>query len=213
MADKFNTDQSPQFDLQQSQGLLRSTSSTSEGVPSEAAILSALSQTSQMSSNENLQSSTNNGLPLRPISNVDIRDPNLNVHNSVTLKVIYAVQAVKYFFKAIQLAEGSRLEDTLRLLMLWFDYGDQEPVFINLRENYKSIPIETWLEVVPQLMARLDSQKNVGYLVKQVVIDVSKVHPQVPNSLPENFTPFSGFDLRSHGRIKIEESTAFASRQ
>lgn len=64
-------------------------------------------------------------------------------------------------------------------MMLWFDHGDRPEVFENLRDNLKSIPVETWLEVVPQLMARLDSQQNVGLLVKQVVIDVSKVHPQV----------------------------------
>jgi FKBP12-rapamycin complex-associated protein len=64
-------------------------------------------------------------------------------------------------------------------MMLWFDHGDRAEVFKNLRDNLKAVPVDTWLEVVPQLMARLDSQQNVGLLVKQVVIDVSKVHPQV----------------------------------
>lgn len=36
------------------------------------------------------------------------------------------------------------------------------------------------LQVIPQLMARLDSKHNVAQLIKQVVIDLSKVHPQVP---------------------------------
>nr|CAD2129462.1 unnamed protein product [Meloidogyne enterolobii] len=99
----------------------------------------------------------------------------LRAHQLVTN---YAVNAVSCFFKAIQLAEGSRLDDTLRLLMLWFDYGDRPEVFERLRDNLKMIPSEVWLEVVPQLIARLDSQNNTGVLVRQLVIDVAKAYPQ-----------------------------------
>lgn len=74
---------------------------------------------------------------------------------------------------------GSRLEDTLRLLMLWFDYGDRQDIFEQLRDSLKVVPVESFLEVVPQLIARLDSTQNVGLLVKQVLLDISKVHPQV----------------------------------
>uniref|UniRef100_A0A915E5G1 Serine/threonine-protein kinase TOR n=1 Tax=Ditylenchus dipsaci TaxID=166011 RepID=A0A915E5G1_9BILA len=94
------------------------------------------------------------------------------------LLTLYAVNAVRCFFKAIQLAEGSRLDDTLRLLMLWFDYGERPEVFEQLRDSVKLVPVESWLEVMPQLIARLDSQRNSGMLIKQLVIDISKVHPQ-----------------------------------
>ncbi|CAD5209675.1 unnamed protein product [Bursaphelenchus xylophilus] len=90
----------------------------------------------------------------------------------------YALKAVQCFLKAIQLAEGSRLEDTLRLLMLLFDHGDKSEIFDYLRDAVKVVPVEIWLEVVPQLMSRMDSKKNVGLLVKQVVIDIAKTHPQ-----------------------------------
>ncbi|CAD5206660.1 unnamed protein product [Bursaphelenchus okinawaensis] len=90
----------------------------------------------------------------------------------------YALKAVQCFLKAIQLAEGSRLEDTLRLLMLLFDHGDKNEIYEQLRDSLKSVPVEIWLEVVPQLMSRMDSKKNVGLLVKQVVIDIAKAHPQ-----------------------------------
>lgn len=63
--------------------------------------------------------------------------------------------------------------------MLWFDYGDRPEVFEQLRDSLKLVPLESWLEVMPQLIARLDSQQNTGLLVKQLVIDISKVHPQV----------------------------------
>ncbi|VDN02443.1 unnamed protein product [Thelazia callipaeda] len=92
--------------------------------------------------------------------------------------IFFAKQAVSSFIKAITLAEGSRLEDTLRFLTLWFKHGDQVEVFETIQESLKLLPVEMWLEVIPQLMARLDSQQNVAQLVKEVVIDLSKVHPQ-----------------------------------
>lgn len=39
--------------------------------------------------------------------------------------------------------------------------------------------IEYPLKVVPQLISRLDSEKNVIQLIKKVLIDLSKAHPQV----------------------------------
>ncbi|KAM3720293.1 Target of rapamycin [Dirofilaria immitis] len=92
--------------------------------------------------------------------------------------IFLAKQAVSSFIKAVTLAEGSRLEDTLRFLTLWFKHGDQIEVFETIKESLKLLPVEMWLEVIPQLMARLDSKQNVAQLIKQVVIDLSKVHPQ-----------------------------------
>ncbi len=51
-------------------------------------------------------------------------------------------------------------------------------MFDQLRDSLKIVPLEAWLEVIPQLMSRLESQKNTGLLIKQLVIDISKVHPQ-----------------------------------
>ncbi|PIO54433.1 hypothetical protein TELCIR_24205, partial [Teladorsagia circumcincta] len=72
----------------------------------------------------------------------------------------------------------SRLEDTLRLLQLWFDYGEYNEVYKQLSENIKGLPIETWLEAVPQLMARLDSRDKMAMLIKQVILEISKMKPQ-----------------------------------
>ncbi|KJH40190.1 hypothetical protein DICVIV_13872, partial [Dictyocaulus viviparus] len=64
----------------------------------------------------------------------------------VPANINYAVSAVKCFTRALQLAPGSRLEDTLRLLQLWFDYGEYNEVYQQLSENMKGLAIETWLE-------------------------------------------------------------------
>jgi hypothetical protein len=127
----------------------------------------------------------------------------------------YAVKAVQCFARAIQLAEGeynlnynlllflgSRVEDTLRLLMIWFDHCEKPEVFDQLRDLIKKIPVETWLEVVPQLMGRMDSTKNVGLLVKQVVIDIAKAHPQVSNRI-FNTNSILGHCIRINSGHKI----------
>uniref|UniRef100_A0A158R4T6 Serine/threonine-protein kinase TOR n=1 Tax=Syphacia muris TaxID=451379 RepID=A0A158R4T6_9BILA len=111
------------------------------------------------------------GSQMSPMMGPQLSSSNIHV-------VSYAVQAIKCFVKAITLAEGSKLEDTLRFLTLWFKHGDHIEVFEQIRESLRCLPVEMWLEVTPQLMARLHSDQNVAQLIKQVVIDLSKAHPQ-----------------------------------
>ncbi|XP_038044243.1 serine/threonine-protein kinase mTOR-like [Patiria miniata] len=58
----------------------------------------------------------------------------------------YAVPAVQGFFRSIALSRGNSLQDTLRLLTLWFDYGQCSEVYDALVEGIKSIQIDTWLQ-------------------------------------------------------------------
>lgn len=198
MTDRFSTDQNSSLDFQiypHQQGNVKTSTSNGDGVADPGILTTvaqpSLGQTSQTTLPDVNGASAQN---IRPILIADnSRIPSTSIPSPQTpLHSFYAVQAVKCFLKSIQLAEGnvlsrkavvsflgSRLEDTLRLMMLLFDHGDKPEVFENLRDNLKTVPVETWLEVVPQLMARLDSQQNVGLLIKQVVVDVSKAHPQV----------------------------------
>ncbi|GMR47395.1 hypothetical protein PMAYCL1PPCAC_17590 [Pristionchus mayeri] len=101
--------------------------------------------------------------------------PHILPHTSqVTL---FATEAVKAFTRALHLAEGSRLEDTLRLLALWFEYGERDEVFEQLDLSARSLPLNMWLEVTPQLMARLDSATNRAGLLHNIVIEVAKKYP------------------------------------
>lgn len=91
----------------------------------------------------------------------------------------YAVPAVEGFFRSINLQQGNSLQDTLRLLTLWFDYGQYPEVFDALVEGMKLIEINTWLQVIPQLIARIDTHRSlVGQLIHQLLIDIGKTHPQ-----------------------------------
>lgn len=68
----------------------------------------------------------------------------------------------------------------VRLLTLWFDYGHWPEVYEALVEGIKTIQIDTWLQVIPQLIARIDTPRQlVGRLIHQLLTDIGKHHPQV----------------------------------
>ena len=67
----------------------------------------------------------------------------------------------------------------MRLLTLWFDYGHWPEVYEALVEGVRTIDVNTWLQVIPQLIARIDTQRQlVGRLIHQLLMDIGKAHPQ-----------------------------------
>ncbi|XP_075695475.1 serine/threonine-protein kinase mTOR isoform X1 [Rhinoderma darwinii] len=91
----------------------------------------------------------------------------------------YTVPAVQGFFRSISLSRGNNLQDTLRVLTLWFDYGHWPDVNEALVEGIKTIQIDTWLQVIPQLIARIDTPRPlVGRLIHQLLTDIGRYHPQ-----------------------------------
>ena len=59
----------------------------------------------------------------------------------------YCIAAVQGFFKSIALSTSHSLQDTLRLLTLWFDHGQGPEVNDALIEGLKTIQIDNWLQV------------------------------------------------------------------
>ncbi len=47
------------------------------------------------------------------------------------------------------------LQDILRLLTLWFSHGSAPDVEQALQEGFALLPIDTWLVVIPQIIARI----------------------------------------------------------
>nr|QXN57741.1 serine/threonine-protein kinase [Bemisia tabaci] len=101
-------------------------------------------------------------------------------HNLPTQYITqFTVPAVEGFFRSIALSHGSSLQDTLRLLTLWFDYGQFPEVYEAIVEGIRSIEIDTWLQVIPQLIARIDTPRVlVGRLINHLLVDIGKHHPQ-----------------------------------
>ena len=84
----------------------------------------------------------------------------------------YAVPALKGFVKSISLSKGSSLQDTLRFLTLLFDYGHQSDMYEALHEGVRTIEVDNWLQVIPQLIARIDTPRPlVGRLIHQVCLN------------------------------------------
>jgi phosphatidylinositol kinase/protein kinase (PI-3 family) len=73
------------------------------------------------------------------------------------------------FFRSIALSTENSLQDALRLLTLWFRYGKYIEVNEAVQEGFKSVSIDTWLQVIPQLIARIDTPiAHVRRLIHQV---------------------------------------------
>lgn len=91
----------------------------------------------------------------------------------------HVVPAIKGFFKSIALSSTSSLQDTLRLLTLWFAHGNHQEVTHAVTQGISLVSIDTWLEVIPQLIARINQPNR---LVKEgihnLLVDIGRAHPQ-----------------------------------
>lgn len=92
----------------------------------------------------------------------------------------FAINAIKGFFKSVAFCKnGSSLQDTLRILTIWFDDGHDEQIRAAVEEGIKSVSIDTWLQVIPQLIARIDMpHTSVAKLIHTLLTDIGKYHPQ-----------------------------------
>ncbi|OTF77170.1 serine/threonine-protein kinase mTOR-like protein [Euroglyphus maynei] len=92
----------------------------------------------------------------------------------------FAINAVRGFFKSVAFCRnGSSLQDTLRILTIWFEDGYDDTIRAAVEEGIKSVSIETWLQVIPQLIARIDMPHvPVAKLIHTLLTDIGKYHPQ-----------------------------------
>ncbi|PPQ67890.1 hypothetical protein CVT26_007090, partial [Gymnopilus dilepis] len=100
----------------------------------------------------------------------DIRGEQLSVH---------VVQAVEGFFRSIALRNQDALQDTLRVLTLWFKFGSHDDVSHAMASGFASVEVDTWLEVIPQIIARIQTpHANIRRNINNLLTDVGKHHPQ-----------------------------------
>ena len=108
-------------------------------------------------------------------------DASNEAYRLLTTKMIHCtIPAVKGLLKSIVLSKAKHcLQNTLRLLTLWFEYGQYREVHEALVEGIRTVPVEVWLQVLPQLIARIDSPRPlVHQLIRHLLIDVGRQHPQ-----------------------------------
>lgn len=93
--------------------------------------------------------------------------------------IAHVVPAIEGFFKSISFSAGSSLQDTLRLLTLWFTHGGNAEVNTAVTKGFADVSVDTWLEVLPQLIARINQpNKRVQQSVHNLLADVGRAHPQ-----------------------------------
>ncbi|KAF2267940.1 ARM repeat-containing protein [Lojkania enalia] len=118
----------------------------------------------------------------------------------------HVLPAIHGFFKSIALSSSSSLQDTLRLLTLWFSHGGLPDVNRTITEGTKTVPIETWLEVIPQLLARINQPNpTVRQSIHQLLIEVGKAHPQAL-VFPLTVTMKSDVSRRSRSAKELMEA-------
>ena len=102
--------------------------------------------------------------------------------NNIERFHFHVLSAINGFVRAISL--GGRditktLQNLLRLLKLWFQQGDQPDIEQIMRASFEIIDINTWLAIIPQILARID-MKNM--IVKKTMYDlldkIGYYHPQ-----------------------------------
>ncbi|KAH9655478.1 serine/threonine-protein kinase TOR [Citrus sinensis] len=96
----------------------------------------------------------------------------------------FVVHAVTGYFHSIACAAHAKgvddsLQDILRLLTLWFNHGATEEVQIALQKGFAHVNINTWLVVLPQIIARIHSNNRaVRELIQSLLVRIGQSHPQ-----------------------------------
>ncbi|WOO83672.1 Serine/threonine-protein kinase tor2 [Vanrija pseudolonga] len=91
----------------------------------------------------------------------------------------YIIPAVEGFLRSIALSPGNSLQDTLRLLTLWFTYGYQHGVSQAISQGMTTVNVDVWLEVIPQIIARIQTPRvAIQQLIVRLLHDIGRAHPQ-----------------------------------
>ena len=89
------------------------------------------------------------------------------------------INALRAFFKSIALSRDNSLQDTLRLITLWFNNGHQPEVSLAMEQGFATVPLDTWLQVIPQLIARINASSfHVRRLIHSFLLELGGHHLQ-----------------------------------
>ncbi|RLN45579.1 hypothetical protein BBO99_00007470 [Phytophthora kernoviae] len=94
----------------------------------------------------------------------------------------YIAPAIEGFFRSIALGRSrwaaNVQQDILRVLTLWFAHGHRADVHAALEKGFRAVSIETWLIVIPQLIARINTPyPRIQKQLNRLLVAVGKQHP------------------------------------
>lgn len=116
----------------------------------------------------------------------------LGVMHSQNLKKTFSTQERKAALLAMNafiqsLSQGKNkhkyyLQDCLKLLTIIFDYAEDKTVSDEFLKNFVKVSPDGWIDVVPQIIARLYTKKQKGNtlctLLREMLLKISEEHPQ-----------------------------------
>ncbi|KAG0659340.1 hypothetical protein C6P45_001859 [Maudiozyma exigua] len=109
---------------------------------------------------------------------IEINDIDNTIMNPEEMLQRHVIPAIRVFFHSISLQ--SSLQDTLRLLTLWFTFGGATDAAKAMNDGFGMIKIDNWLEVLPQLISRIHQPDQiVSQSLLSLLSDLGKAHPQV----------------------------------
>ena len=135
--------------------------------------------------------------------------------HSLPLLLQYAVPAIQGFFHSVALSKkGNSLQDTLRLLTLWFKFGHEPAINAAISSGLPTVSIDTWLQVIPQV----DPSRIWHYAHSLLIHFIADCpYPRTDSGTSRTDSAASvqrrprastGFDLPPHGCVEIAERIA-----
>ncbi|KAK7056413.1 phosphatidylinositol kinase-related protein kinase tor1 [Paramarasmius palmivorus] len=130
----------------------------------------------------------------------------------------HAVAAIEGLFESILLRNQDALQDTLRLLTLWFKFGQHDNVSNAMSQGFEKVGIDTWLHVIPQIIARIQTPNAlIRRRIRSVLITIGKFHPQAliypltvasKSSSETRAAAAMGImeEMRDHSRMIVEQA-------
>lgn len=73
------------------------------------------------------------------------------------------------------------LQNTLRLLKLWYRHGNNPEIEEIVREGFQKIDLKVWINVIPQLLARVDIKDKI--IRKQLIDLLERISQKFPQAL------------------------------
>lgn len=97
--------------------------------------------------------------------------------------LVFVLNAIKGLMRALSLGtrkvSSSVMQDMLCILSLWFRYAKISEVNAALEAGLAVVPLDNWLGVLPQLIARIDHpNKDTRRLLHALIMRLGSKHPQ-----------------------------------
>ena len=94
------------------------------------------------------------------------------LENNEKIRGNYASNAIKGFTTSVTIGGkniSKTLQDLLRLVDVWFQIGEDKSLLNLIRESFNKISIDSWLVVIPQLLARVNIKNE---MIRETLVEL-----------------------------------------